>query len=225
MALTMTRPEVYCAVRSYARNAISAGELPAVDLPTGVKAVDLWHTTPFGSVLFFGEATSGLFSFNFPSLHAENVRRRTVRGWVGANGGGVGLHEPYYELLADAPPGIHALGHSQSPEARLTFGYATSEVARIRLINDQQIRLHPVVSTASSYSAGPRRSRPHAWSRSDETATRSLQHRSSFEAIERDSGLDRGGDRGVSPSGRQTPALRRRTGGRRPTSAWPPRPA
>jgi hypothetical protein len=141
----MTRPEVYRAVRGYARKAISAGELWAADLPAGVKAVDLWRTTRLGSVLFFGEATSGLFSFNFRSLHHEDARRRAIVGWAGANGGGVGLDEPYDELVANGPPGIHALGLSHGSEVRLTFGYATAEVATIRVvINDQRIRLHPV---------------------------------------------------------------------------------
>ncbi len=38
----------------------------------------MWRAEQFGSVLFFAEATAGFFSFECPSVHHDDARRRPI---------------------------------------------------------------------------------------------------------------------------------------------------
>ena len=142
----MTETDVHRVVQRSAIAALSSGELPARGLAPGVRALDLWRYRQYGSVLFFAEATSGLYPFGVVGLHCENAKRwPLIRGWVKTGGGGGGLHEPFDELVAnDGPRGLRRLGSSSDPAVRLTMGWVSSDAGAIQLTNRQATWLQPV---------------------------------------------------------------------------------
>jgi hypothetical protein len=142
----MTKMNVHQVVQRAAIAALSSGELPGRGLPAGVRALDLWRYHRFGSVLFRAEPNSGLYPFGLAGLHCEDAKWRPLtHRWVTTDGGGVGLHEPFDELVAnDGPPGLHRLGGSSSPEVRLTMGWVTSDADAIQLTNRQATWRQPI---------------------------------------------------------------------------------
>lgn len=138
----MIKANVGRAVRRHALASLSAGEMDS-GLPAGVRALDIWRSERFGSVLFFAEADAGLYSFNQPSLHHEDARLRQLRGWVSTGGGGIGV-EDLSELATSAKLGLLDLGGGSDNNIRLKIGFAPAEVAEIRLSNGARTWTHPV---------------------------------------------------------------------------------
>jgi len=138
----MIKAEVDQAVRRRTVASLAAGELPESGLPAGVKAVAMWRNERLGSVLFFADAASGLFSFGQSSLNHRDARLRRFRGWIATGGGGIGMNED--SDLAEQPPGLVNLGGGSNRDLRLTIGFATSEVATVCLKNRLRSSMHPI---------------------------------------------------------------------------------
>jgi hypothetical protein len=140
----MGRERDHRAVHRWTTKALSAGEFPTMVLPAGVKAVAMWRSKRFGSVLFHIEGSSELASFAIPCLEHFDARLDRMRRWMVIGGGGMGLHEPFEEALAHPPLGLFELGGGFGDQIRITVGYAGPHVAAIRLANDQRTWLSPI---------------------------------------------------------------------------------
>jgi hypothetical protein len=130
------------ALNRVAVESVAAGRLPAEAVLPGVRALDLWCEGPNGAMLLWVDR--GAHGLGEPELH--DVIVTCVDGTWRLMGGASSTMEPWDELLASFPPGLHRVGGGSAsqrplPPVFVTWAIATSEVALIRLRNaDGEVR-------------------------------------------------------------------------------------
>ena len=124
------------ALNRVAVESVAAGRLPAEAVLPGVRALDLWSEGPNGALLLWVDR--GAHGLGEPELHDVIVTR--VDGMWRLMGGASATMEPWDDLLASFPPGLHRVGGSSASQRPLapvfvTWAIATPEVELVRLRN------------------------------------------------------------------------------------------
>ncbi|MBV9165996.1 MAG: hypothetical protein JO342_07570 [Solirubrobacterales bacterium] len=138
----MAADELTRAMHRFALESLRGGASASSELPTGVRALDLWSDGDYGSVLFWIDRDHDPWDWGQATLEHVDAKRSKRGSWRITGGGGAGSDEPA-EILAGCSSGLHKLAGGSDGSLRLTVGIATPDVAVIRLRDGHKARERP----------------------------------------------------------------------------------
>jgi hypothetical protein len=106
----------------------------ALDLPVGVRMLDIWRSGEHGAVLFWVDREVDLWEFGHANLHL--VEGELLDGvWGVTGGGGWGIFAAA-DYIAKDGGGLHRHGGGSYGPVRLTVALVSPEVSSIELRSD-----------------------------------------------------------------------------------------
>ena len=121
-----------------AGESLSLGCLPPDDALDGVRAVDVWERGPHAAMLFTVDEEADLSGTHDPVLYDVYLEKE-LDAWR-AFSGGMLASEELPEAFAGFGPGLHEISRTSRGPVRVTWTYATPEVAFVRLTAGGQQR-------------------------------------------------------------------------------------
>lgn len=110
----------------------SEGRLPPDNALEGVKAVDVWEYGTDAAMLFAVDAKADLLGTGEPALYDVYLERE-AEVWRASVGGALAF-DNLEDAVAEFSPGLHPITHTSCGTVRLTWAFATPEVAFVRLL-------------------------------------------------------------------------------------------